>query len=50
MASNSTVTTPLADQELRTGASTGVSYWEGAIDVRGTRRAPPGPAAAGISR
>jgi len=29
------VTTPLDDQELRTGASSGVSYWEGAIDVRG---------------
>ena len=24
-------------QELRTGRSTGVTYWEGAIDVRGTR-------------
>jgi len=32
------VTTPLADQELRTAASTGVSYWEGAIDVAGTVR------------
>jgi predicted secreted hydrolase len=29
------ITTPLEDQELRTGASSGVSYWEGAIDVRG---------------
>jgi predicted secreted hydrolase len=30
------VTPVLDDQELRTGVSTGVNYWEGAIDVRGT--------------
>lgn len=30
------VSTPLADQEFRTGASTGISYWEGAVDVSGT--------------
>jgi predicted secreted hydrolase len=35
------VTTPLDDQELRTGASSGVSYWEGAIDVRGRVGARP---------
>ena len=28
-------------QELRTGRSTGVTYWEGAIDVRGTRGGTP---------
>ena len=33
-----TVSTPLANQELRTAASTGVTYWEGAIDVAGTAR------------
>ena len=27
----------MAAQELRTERSTGVTYWEGAIDVRGTR-------------
>jgi predicted secreted hydrolase len=27
----------LADQELRTTNSTGVTYWEGAVGVRGTR-------------
>jgi predicted secreted hydrolase len=32
------VTTPLPDQELRTAASTGISYWEGAIDVAGVTR------------
>jgi predicted secreted hydrolase len=32
------VTTPLPDQELRTAASTGISYWEGAIDVTGVAR------------
>jgi predicted secreted hydrolase len=31
----------LDDQELRTTASTGVTYWEGAIDVRGTRAGKP---------
>ena len=28
-------------QELRTEESTAVTYWEGAIDVRGTRRGRP---------
>jgi predicted secreted hydrolase len=31
----------LDDQELRTAASTGVTYWEGAIDVAGTRAGAP---------
>jgi predicted secreted hydrolase len=31
-----TVTAVLDDQELRTSGSTGVTYWEGAIDVAGT--------------
>jgi predicted secreted hydrolase len=31
----------LDDQELRTGQSTGISYWEGAIDVEGTRAGRP---------
>ncbi len=31
------VTTPLNDQELALERSTGVAYWEGAIDVAGTR-------------
>ncbi len=35
------ITTPLEDQELRTGASSGVSYWEGAIDVRGRAGSRP---------
>lgn len=30
--------TPLVDQELRTARSTGVTYWEGAVDVSGTVR------------
>jgi predicted secreted hydrolase len=30
------VTTPLEDQELRTARSTGVTYWEGAVDAAGT--------------
>lgn len=29
------VSTPLEDQELRTAGSTGISYWEGLIDVSG---------------
>ena len=29
--------TPLASQELTSGASAGLSYWEGAIDINGTR-------------
>ncbi|MGE3490867.1 MAG: lipocalin-like domain-containing protein [Vicinamibacterales bacterium] len=32
-----TVTTPLPDQELSLERSTGVAYWEGAIDVSGSR-------------
>jgi predicted secreted hydrolase len=32
------VTTPLPDQELRAASSTGISYWEGAIDVTGVAR------------
>jgi predicted secreted hydrolase len=32
------VTPLLPDQELRTGRSTGVTYWEGAVTVRGTLR------------
>jgi predicted secreted hydrolase len=33
-----TVSTPVQDQELRTARSTGVTYWEGAVDVRGTHQ------------
>jgi predicted secreted hydrolase len=36
-----TVTTPLNDQELSLVRSTGVAYWEGMIDVRGTDRNQP---------
>ncbi len=36
-----TVTTPLADQELSLERSTGVAYWEGVIDVNGTRADQP---------
>ncbi|MFA5910848.1 MAG: lipocalin-like domain-containing protein [Vicinamibacterales bacterium] len=35
------VTTPLNDQELALERSTGVAYWEGAIDVSGTRAGQP---------
>ena len=35
------VTTPLNDQELALERSTGVAYWEGAIDVAGTRASQP---------
>jgi predicted secreted hydrolase len=35
------VTTPLADQELNTPQSTGVSYWEGAVVVNGTVNGGP---------
>jgi predicted secreted hydrolase len=35
------VTPVLADQELDTSKSTGVVYWEGAVDVRGTLRGRP---------
>jgi predicted secreted hydrolase len=31
----------LDDQELRTGLSTGVNYWEGAIDVKGSAKGRP---------
>lgn len=31
----------LADQEMRTEESTGVSYWEGAVSVEGTRSGQP---------
>jgi predicted secreted hydrolase len=33
--------TPLPSQELASDTSTGLSYWEGAIDIRGTRNATP---------
>jgi predicted secreted hydrolase len=36
-----TVSTPLADQELRTGRSTGLAYWEGLVDVSGTGAGRP---------
>ena len=35
------VTAAVDAQELQTGQSTGVTYWEGAIDVRGTRDGVP---------
>jgi len=35
------VTTPLNDQELALARSTGVAYWEGVIDVAGTRAGQP---------
>ena len=35
------VTAAVDAQELETGRSTGVTYWEGAIDVRGTRAGVP---------
>jgi predicted secreted hydrolase len=35
------VTAAIDAQELETGQSTGVTYWEGAIDVRGTRAGVP---------
>jgi predicted secreted hydrolase len=35
------VTPVLDDQELRTGQSTGVTYWEGAIDVNGSVKGRP---------
>ena len=35
------VTAVVDGQELETGRSTGVTYWEGAIDVRGTRGGVP---------
>jgi len=27
----------LADQEMRTGESTGVTYWEGSVSIRGSK-------------
>lgn len=36
-----TVKALVADQELRTQKSTGVTYWEGAIEVSGTRNGKP---------
>jgi predicted secreted hydrolase len=36
-----TVTPVLQDQELRTTRSTGVTYWEGAVTVTGTRQGKP---------
>ena len=36
-----TVTPVLPDQELRTENSTRVTYWEGAVDVRGHFRNAP---------
>ncbi len=35
------VTAALDDQELRTAESTGITYWEGAVDIRGTLRGHP---------
>ena len=35
------VTTPLNDQELALERSTGVAYWEGAVDVAGSRAGQP---------
>ncbi|MCS6897890.1 MAG: carotenoid 1,2-hydratase [Nitrospira sp.] len=35
------VTPLLADQELRTGGSVAVTYWEGAVSVSGTRQGRP---------
>jgi len=35
------VRTPLPAQELRTERSTRVTYWEGAIEVTGTRAGSP---------
>ena len=32
-----TINPNLADQEMRTSASTGVTYWEGSVSIRGTR-------------
>jgi predicted secreted hydrolase len=31
----------LPDQEMRTSASTGVTYWEGSVSVKGTKRGSP---------
>jgi predicted secreted hydrolase len=36
-----TVTPAFREQELRTGKSTGVTYWEGAVGVSGTRNGKP---------
>lgn len=34
-----TITPNLADQEMQTSGSTGVTYWEGSVSIRGTRNA-----------
>jgi predicted secreted hydrolase len=31
----------LADQEMRTNESTGVTYWEGSVSIRGTQKSQP---------
>jgi predicted secreted hydrolase len=36
-----TVKPAVIDQELQTKESTGVNYWEGAIEVAGTREGKP---------
>ena len=36
-----TISANLADQEMRTSESTGVTYWEGSVSIRGTRDANP---------
>jgi predicted secreted hydrolase len=35
------VTSNLADQEMRTAGSTGVTYWEGSVAVKGTKGGSP---------
>ena len=35
------LSTPVENQELRTERSTGVTYWEGAVEVQGTRAGRP---------
>jgi len=39
LALNLQISTPLASQEMTSGSNTGLSYWEGAITVSGTRDA-----------
>ena len=36
-----TVTPQLADQEMRTPETTGVTYWEGSVSVSGANRGEP---------
>jgi predicted secreted hydrolase len=36
-----TIVSNLADQEMRTSASTGVVYWEGSVSINGTRDGRP---------